>query len=235
LTLELGIYQNVELLSSDTHRQVRVREIKKATYAKHVTDSLITVEEFYAASRSQPIVFAKGEDGKHFAAVMLGLGRKTSWFVDSMDMWKSGEYMPAFLRRYPFVFVKDDDKETSYLAVDQASGAFNEQEGEPLFGVDGAPSRYTQKVLGFMQAFEAAHVQTQAFCEELERLKLLESITINKWVGYQAPILKNIKRVNESRLDKLPKEELQSLVEKGYYKLIIAHLISLGNVERISK
>ena len=86
-----------------------------------------------------------------------------------------------------------------------------------------------------MQAFEAAHVRTKAFCEELERLKLLESITINKWVGYQAPILKNIKRVNESRLDKLPKEELQSLVEKGYYKLIIAHLISLGNVERISK
>ena len=214
---------------------MRIREIKKATYAKSVTDSLITVDEFYAASRSQPIVFAKGEDGKHFAAVMLGLGRKTSWFVDSTDMWKQGEYMPAFLRRYPFVFIKDEGNETSYLAMDQASGAFSEQEGEPLFGADGLPSRYTKQVLGFMQAFEAAHLRTQLFCEELERLKLLENITINKWVGYQAPILKNIKRVNESRLDRLPKEEMRALVENGHYKLIIAHLISLGNIERISK
>jgi len=233
--LELGIYQSVEVLSSDAHRNVRVREIKKATYAKYITDSLITADEFFSAARSQPIVFAKGEDGKHFAAVLLGLGQKSSWFVDANDMWKMGEYMPAFLRRYPFVFVKDQDKNTDYLAIDKTSEAFNEQDGEPLFTTDGKPSKFVQKVLGFMQTFEVAHKRTQLFCHELERLNLLESITINKWVGFQAPILRNIKRVNESRLDKLPKNELEGLVEKGYYKLISAHLISLGNIERISK
>lgn len=231
--MELGIYQEVELLSSEVHKNVRVREVKSADYAKHVTDSLITADEFYAASRSQPIVFAKGEDGQVFAAVVLGLGRATSWFVDANNMWKSGEYMPAFLRRYPFVFVKD--KDTNYLAIDKTSPAFNEEEGEELFTVDGFPSKYTKRVLGFMQAFEAAHTKTQAFCAELDRLKLLETITINKWVGFQAPMLKNIKRVNESRLDKLPADELQKLVDKGYYKLIVAHLISLGNIDRISK
>jgi hypothetical protein len=233
--LELGIYQNVELLSSDVHSNVRVREIKKAAYAKYVTDSLITADEFFSAARSQPIVFAKGEDGKHFAAVLLGLGQKSSWFVDANDMWKTGEYMPAFLRRYPFVFVKDKDKNTDYLAIDKSSEAFNEQDGEPLFTVDGKPSKFVQKVLGFMQTFEVAHKRTQLFCDELQRLDLLETITINKWVGFQAPILRNIKRVNESRLDKLTKNELEGLVEKGYYKLISAHLISLGNIERISK
>lgn len=233
--MELGIYQNVELLSSDVHSHVRVREIKKASYAKHITDSLITADEFFSAAKSQPIVFAKGEDGKHFAAVLLGLGQKRSWFVGPDEMWKTGEYMPAFLRRYPFVFVKDQEKNTNYLGIDTLSEAFNEEEGEQIFTTDAKPSKYLQKVLGFMQAFEVAHERTHLFCDELMRLNLLEAITINKWVGFQAPILKNIKRVNESRLDKLPKQELEGLVEKGYYKLISAHLISLGNIERISK
>lgn len=233
--MELGLYQEVELLSSQVHGDMRVREIRSADYAREITDSLVTVDEFYAAARSQPIVFAKGQEDQLFAAVLLGLGRKASWFVDEQGMWKSGEYMPAFLRRYPFIFVTDEEKGTNYLAIDKANPAFNGEEGERLFTEDGFPSKFTQKVLDFMQNYEAAHARTRAFCAELERLRLLETITINKWVGFQAPILKNIKRVNESRLDKLPADEMKKLVDAGYYKLIVAHLISLGHVDRITK
>ena len=230
--MELGIYQSVQVLKAYTHRKVRVRPILKLEYAREVTDTLLTIDEFFAAARSQPIVFGRGEDGRHFPAALLGLGHKRNWFVDKEEKWKSGEYMPAFLRRYPFVFVKSED--TNYLAIDERSNAFNEEEGEPLFDESGQATKYTQVVLGFLQEYEAANKRTEAFCAELERLQLLETIVIQKWVGFQAPLLRNIKRVSEKKLEKLPLEERDALVTKGYYKLIVAHLISLGHIERIS-
>ena len=231
--MELGIYQSVQLLKADTHRKVRVRPIEKLEYASEVTDTLLTVDEFFQAARSQPIVFGKGENGHHFPAALLGLGRKRNWFVDKEGKWKSGEYMPAFLRRYPFVFVKGDD--TNYLAIDERSDAFNEEEGELLFDEEGKATKYTQVVMGFLQEYEAANQRTETFMAEVERLGLLEPIVIQKWVGFQAPLLRNIKRINERKLEKLSLEDRDNLLTKGYYKLIVAHLISLGHIERISK
>jgi hypothetical protein len=66
-------------------------------------------------------------------------------------------------------------------------------------------------------------------------LNLLEPITVQQWMGYQVPLLRGIKRVNERRLEQLPEDEVLALVNKGFYKLIIAHLLSLGHIERISK
>lgn len=230
--MELGIYQSVQVLKVDTHRKVRVRPIQKLDYAKGVTDTLLTIDEFFSAARSQPIVFGRGENGHHFPAALLGLGRQRNWFVDKEGKWKSGEYMPAFLRRYPFVFVQSEG--TSYLAIDERSQAFNEEEGELLFDDEGKATKYTQVVMGFLQEYEAANKRTEVFCAELERLELFEPIVIQKWVGFQAPLLRNIKRISERKLEKLPLEERDALVTKGYYKLIVAHLISLGHIERIS-
>jgi hypothetical protein len=232
--LELGIYESVQVLSSELHRELKVRPLIELDYAKPVTDTLLTVDEFFQAARSQPIVFAVGENKKHFAAALLGLGRKRNWFVNEKKLWKTGEYMPAFLKRYPFVFVKSEDG-TNYLGFDERCPAFNQEEGQRLFDDRGNPSKYAKTVLGFLQEYEAANERTAAFCAELERLELLESITVQQWMGFPQPLLKGIKRVSERRLQKLPNEEVLSLVEKGYYKVIIAHLISLGHIERIAK
>ena len=232
--MELGIYENVQVLSSDLHRDLRVRPLDKFDYAAPVTDTLLTVDEFFQAARSQPIVFAKGENKKHFAAAVLALGKNRNWFVDAGMKWKKGEYIPAFLRRYPFVFVKGDDG-TNFLAFDERCTAFNQEQGERLFDDQGNPSAYTKTVLGFLQEFEAASARTALFCDELQRLNLLEPITVQQWMGYQVPLLRGIKRVNERKLEQLPQDEVLALVNKGFYKLIIAHLLSLGHIERISK
>jgi len=121
------------------------------------------------------------------------------------------------------------------LAIDPTATSLNETEGEPLYDATDQPSPYTSRILDFMQDFEAANARTKDFCSELQSLNLLEDIVIQKWVGYQAPLLRGIKRVNEARLDRLTSSQRESLVEKGYYKLIVAHLISLGHIEKISK
>ena len=232
--MELGIYQSVQVLKADAHRKVRVRPLKQLDFAREVTDCLLTIDEFPAAARSMPIVFGRSEeDRKFFPAAVLGLGRKRNWFVDDEGQWKPGEYMPAFLRRYPFVFVKGDD--TNYLAIDERCSAVNEEEGEPLFDEAGQASNYARLVLGFLQEYEASHQRTQEFCREMSRLGLFEDIVIQKWIGFQSPLLRGIKRISERRFDQLTTSERDSLVSKGYYKLIVAHLISLGHIERLAR
>lgn len=231
--MELGIYESVQVLSSDLHLGLRVNPLETFDYAAPVTDTLLTIDEFFQSARSQPIVFARGENKQHFAAALLGLGQRKNWFLTPELKWKKGEYMPAFLRRYPFVFVKGDDG-TNFLAFDERCPAFNTEQGERLFDGQGKATKYTQTVLGFLQEYEAANARTALFCAELERLELLEPITVQQWVGYQKPLLRNVKRVSEHRLQKLPSGEILQLVEKGFYKLIVAHLLSLGHIERIS-
>ncbi len=231
--MELGIYQSVQVLKAEAHRKMRVRPLKQLDFARDVTDCLLTVDEFVAAARSMPIVFGRSEeDHRYFPAAVLGLGRRRNWFVNDEGQWKAGEFMPAFLRRYPFVFVKGDD--TNYLAIDERCSAVNEQEGELLFDEAGQASSYARLVLGFLQEYEAAHERTQAFCREMTHLGLFENIVIQKWIGFQSPLLRGIRRISERRLEQLTTSERDSLVSKGYYKLIVAHLISLGHIERLT-
>lgn len=82
--MELGIYGNVQVLSADLHRDLRVRQLDKLDYAEPVTDTLLTVDEFFQAARSQPIVFARGRT--------RSTSRRPSW------LWASaatGSWMPA--------------------------------------------------------------------------------------------------------------------------------------------
>ena len=78
-------------------------------------------------------------------------------------------YLPAYLRRYPFVLarLREDSDELS-LCFDPTSGAVGEfDEGEPLF--DGEePSEATKAILQFCEQFEQAGQRTQAFMNEIK-------------------------------------------------------------------
>src|SRR5690606_14214931 len=98
-----------------------------------------------------PIVFAAG-DG--FPVAVLGLDRDNS-FV-SGDTWAEGTYIPAYVRRYPFVFV-DRSNDSFVLAIDRAAPHLVEggDIGEPLFA-DGEPTGLVTNILDFCRDFHSA-------------------------------------------------------------------------------
>lgn len=59
--------------------------------------------------------------------------------------------MPAFLRRYPFVFSSNDDASTFTLCIDEEFDGLNQDgRGERLFDSEGERTQYLQNVLGFL-------------------------------------------------------------------------------------
>src|SRR6202035_1680427 len=83
------------------------------------------------------------------------------------------KYIPAFVRRYPFVFSRSGDR--FVLCVDEEFPGINQEgRGQPLFAADGKPSPYLDNVLTFLQEYQAQFLRTLQFCARIKELDLLE-------------------------------------------------------------
>src|SRR5271169_2906177 len=80
---------------------------KNHLYARGTNSVALTFAEFAQAMRSYPIVFTGGEPVA--AMAILGLRDKENLFVDAAGNWQSGAYVPAYIRRYPFIFMQHPD------------------------------------------------------------------------------------------------------------------------------
>src|SRR5690606_10039305 len=83
----------------------------------------LTVAEISHAALSVPIIFVG--DGLQPAAVM-GLRDQENLFIDSRGVADYDAYLPAFVRRYPFVFANDDKSERMILCIDRDSSLVEE-------------------------------------------------------------------------------------------------------------
>ena len=114
----------------------------------------------------------------HGDAVMpvavLGVRTDENLYVTKQGGWQA-KYIPAFVRRYPFVFSSRDEGKTFTLCIDEAFPGFNQGgRGERLFGDDGKPTPYVENVLKFLQQYQFEFHRTQAFCKKLKDSNLLE-------------------------------------------------------------
>jgi len=153
-------------------------------------------------------------------------------YIDSEGNWK-GRYIPAFVRRYPFVLALSDDGEKYYLCIDESFPGFNQsEEGPALIGEDGTPSEYSDDVLKFLGQYQAEFERTKAICKKLKDLNLLEA----KQVEATSPTGEKMTvdgffAVDPARLATLSSEAIVDLVRSGTYELICFHLASLRNFD----
>ena len=171
MSKQLLIYERVVPLSSEAHRDVSVKGIDTFDFARDLNSVPLLAAEFTTAVPDHPIVFA-GQGDAIFPAVLLGLEDSQNLCVDADGNWNGG-YVPAFLRRYPFVFAQDGGNFT--LCVDETYPGLNrENRGERLFDADGNRTQYLQTMLTFVQQYQAQFERTRLFCQRLVALDLLE-------------------------------------------------------------
>lgn len=229
--MDSGIYKNAEVLNKTKHENLKIGHIDNYKYASDLKDCIISVSEFFAASCSQPIVFAQSDTGEYLAASILGLEDKQNHFVDDKGKWKTGEYVPAYVRRYPFVFAKVQDDFA--LAVDMDCDQVSEQgEGQFIFE-DGESSSFTNGVMKFLQDHQSDHVRTQSFIKKLADFDLLEEASAQVSKSGESYTVAGFKRVSEERFNALNQEQVFDLHRSGYYKLIVAHLMSMQNFGKL--
>src|SRR5690349_3481978 len=101
ITGNVLFYTNPEPLSREMHGKLGVSRVEKPfgfAKAGHVVP--ITVAEFGLAALSYPIIFA-GEQRQPLA--VMGLNAGDNLFVKADGTFDVGAYIPAYIRRYPFV------------------------------------------------------------------------------------------------------------------------------------
>lgn len=221
-------YKDLVPLSSIDHAAFRARALDKADFLINQHAVPLTSDEFASASRFYPIVFSAGDNPVPLA--LMGLNEGVNTFVGEDGKLLNPVYVPAYVRRYPFLLAKlRPDSDELSLCFDPTSGALGEfDEGDALFE-NGEPTEPTKAVLEFCKNFEEAGQRTGLFMEELQKADLLMDgeVSIQPEGSDKPFIYRGFKMVDENKLRELRGDVLRKMMQNGMLGLIFAHLFSL--------
>lgn len=224
-------YKDLMPLNSRDHAGWKSKVFENAGFLGETHAIPVTVDEFVDAQRDFPIVFTAGENP--LPIIMMGLNEGVNTFVDKDGKLTDNVYLPAYVRRYPFMLAKLT-KETDELSLcfDPASDVVGDfKEGNALFDKENKPTEFTQSVLDFCKKFEESGQRTKAFMDELAKHELLMDgeIAITQNDKPDNPyIYRGFQMVDEAKLRELSTEVTEELNKNGMLMLIHAHLFSLN-------
>lgn len=233
MTKQLLIYDNVVPVNRQTHRKTSVRQTTSFGFAREVNSVPIVDVEFARACVEMPIVFSRTETGLVCLA-LLGTQQDRNAFVDDDNAW-TGRYVPAFFRRYPFVFAVQEGSDQMTLCLDEAYEGLNtDDRGERMFDGDGTETAYLKTVLRFVEEYQATFNRTQAFCDRLEAAGLLEEARIDYTLadGRRGGVT-GFLRVSAEKFRALDDDQVVKMFRSGDLDLIQAHLLSMQQVEAL--
>lgn len=235
---QLLIYERAVPVTRQRHSTLSIKAGSSYEFAQDINSVPLMAAEFAPAAPDYTIVFG-GAGTEMIPVVLLGIRDGENLYVGEDGAW-TGKYVPAFLRRYPFVFSADDPNAPDALftlCVDEEfSGCNSEGRGERLFDADGERTQYLQNVLGFLQAYQAQFQRTKQFVARLESLGLLEPMQAQFTLRTgQRATLSGFSVVNRERLKAVPGDKLTELMQADELELIYLHLASLANLSPIAE
>jgi hypothetical protein len=223
------IYESAVPVSKSRHARWSVEIGSDFAFSRSVNSVPLMAVEFPAAAAEYAVVFAGNQEGV-MPAVILGMRENENLYLGPLGGWQA-KYVPAFLRRYPFVFSSNDGGKNFVLCIDEGFPGFNQEaRGEKLFDGDGKLSPYVQNVLKFLQSYQVEFQRTQAFCKRLRELNLLEPMRAQVTLeSGERMALAGFMAVNRARLKTLPGETLAEMARNDELELLYAHLHSMRN------
>ena len=231
-------YQQPEPLSPETHGKLGVKRMDGPFgFAKQGHAIPLTVGEFPLACVTGPIIFVGDEK---LPIAVMGLNSGENMFVKDDGTFESGIYIPAYVRRYPFVFANDDANKQMVLCIDRGAEFIVDKGYDmPFFEADGEPTEYTKNCIEFCNNFEVERQRTMSFVQLLKDLDLFETkeatFTPANPDGTQGEPQKIAEYfgVSEEKLNALPAAKFVELRDNGALGQIYAHLVSLLGWDRL--
>ncbi|MEW9572408.1 SapC family protein [Rhodanobacter sp. Si-c] len=241
---EVLFYERPVPLNRNEHKDLRLKPIPNMKFALDAHSVPLTGVEFGLAARDLPIVFAGNDMASAGPVALLGLRQNENLFVDAQGQWAPNVYVPAFVRRYPFVLAeKPAGQEGDDFAVflDEGYEGFNTAEGDRLFNEDGSDTEMLTRAVGFLGEFQQHVARTRWFMDQLRKHGLLEPRNLSMRKG--APDnpdghvinLNGLFVVNEEKLRQLDEKTAQEFLREGVAGWIYAHLISMNNLDRLGQ
>ena len=219
-------YKQPRPLRAEQDASLGLAEASDYRFATTSNSVPLVAAEFTQVCKHYPIVFAEGEKPQPVA--LLGLRSGENLFVSEQGQWQAN-YVPAYVRRYPFIFMENSDKSEYTLCIDEAAAGVSNEGGRPLFE-DGKPTALVENALAFCRDYQGHHVFTNGFVEALVEAGLLNDNRADVTLATGEKLsMGGFKVIDETRFNQLPAETLVLWRERGWLHLVYCHFISMSN------
>ncbi len=219
-------YQQPRPLIAERDAELSIGAIDDLGFAAGTNSLPVVGAELPVACKHFPILFTTGPEPAMVA--LLGLRSGENLFVDAAGAWAPGVYMPAYLRRYPFIFMENSERGELTLCLDMAASCVGKA-GNRLFEA-GEPTDFTKAALDFCREYQSHFAFTADFITALREADLLvdnrADITM---ADGQKLSLGGFQVIDEARFNSLSAETFLDWRQRGWLPMVYCHLISTGN------
>ncbi|GGY73321.1 peptidase [Cellvibrio zantedeschiae] len=236
MSKQLMIYDNIQPLS-EKHAKWSI-SVEDHAFVSHLNSVPLLASEISSAAAEFPIIFSKtGVEGEYLPLAVMGLKDDQNLLLNDKNILIT-RYVPAFIRRYPFILGGAEGAEMMTLCLDEDSKAVvkDGSRGERLFNDDGSNSDLLNDIIAFQQDYQSHAPLTRNFSKKLHELGLLEPMSANISFKAKEEVKLNLGGffvVKRENLKAISDEEALDLFKKDGLELIYAHMNSLSNFNRL--
>ncbi len=218
-------YSAIEPLSAQLHKSLKIRPEAEYAFAAKTNTVPLTVPEFTMAARHYPILLL-GDDLVPTAA--LGVQPEQNLFITPAGQWDAGFYVPAYIRRHPFILLGGNDDRLT-LGIDVASAATG-ADARPLFKDDGKETEVVTQALDLCNQFHGAFLFTRDLSTALKKSDIVVDCTLEiEPTPGQRSTLGTFKRVDEEKFKEVPDSVILEWRKAGFLHAIHFLLQSMNN------
>lgn len=229
------MFENIVPVNKDVHAHLKVAEITSFEFASKLHIAYITMQEFARAAAIFPIVFVEDKEKDEFRpVVLLGLSAGQNLFVDAAGKWLAS-YIPAVIRRYPFALAPGGTDGQYLVCIDEASTLVSATEGAALFDDKGEPTQVIENVKSYLSELQQMEAVTNGFARFLAEHNMFTPLNLSVRENSEIKNILGCYAINEERLNNLSDELFLEIKNKRYLPAAYAHLLSLGQTERLVK
>jgi len=227
---------SIQTLNATDHMPLRV----VTDYGHQLGDGIgyaITYPiEFRDIQACYPILFSKDSNtGAFFPVALLGTRPDENLFLDN-STWNA-PYIPATVRRHPFLISSPEDDRAStdlVILIDTAHPKVNAEAGQVLFDEAGAQTPFLKDAAALLNQIHSGLSHSKEFMTALLEHDLLEPITISFTLDDGTDCnLNQFYGIAEEQLFKLSGKVLEQLNQNGFLQPAYMAIASMSRLRTI--
>ncbi len=230
-------YSNVMVLNKEEHKDLRLTVDNNFSNFSNTNALPIAGVEFTEAAREHPIAFINYQNEGVIPVYILGLRDNENLLLNPDNSWKY-RYVPAFVRRYPYIMTEPNEEGKSAICIDADYEGINDPKGDLIFTQDKKeikPAPQLEAIMEMLGDFNAQLIRTREFTKRLEEYDLLKEISpqIDLLDGRSFSI-GGIYTIDEEKLLKLEDKKALTLYRSGEMAWIYNQIASISNLIRLA-
>ena len=221
-------------LDGKEHKDLGLQKEFGLGFTREVNAVPINMIEMPQICHFYPIGFSPDDSATPVAIV--GLRDNENLFLRDDDKWEEDTYIPAYIRRYPFIFSELPDKDQLSLCIDLNKEVVEADGEQPFFDKEGKPTQLSQNALEFCKSYHAAAQQTVQFGQALAKSGILVERQAEINIGDGKRInFAGFRIIDEKKLAELDAKTFMEWREKGWLPFLYAHLFSGAQWQKLTR